>query len=303
MSFLNYFFLLLCMICIIYFKLLTNNFFSNNILYSNSTKDYKKYDWVGITSSSDDHFKVSLNLILSFFITHPNDFLIYYDMELSKSNKILLNENERLLNQYLLCNKHKGKLLIKIFNFSLYPNHFSIGNYTWKQVMIYNTLMEYKKLIFWFDAGVELNTSVEKEIEIAKKYDFYMPHNEEKILNWTPVKTSNSLHVNRDLLKGKSDGDIGYLAINYNDYMMNNIIKKWVECAYNPMCICPPGASRANSRYDQVTFTMLLYLDEKYKNIVGTFETYKNHKQQCDHRRDCYIEQKYITIKNNIKYC
>lgn len=272
-------------------------------VYYKTPRKINNYSWVGITAASDNHFQVSINLILSFFITHPDDFLIYYDLNLSLTNKLKLNQTEKLVKQYIKCRKSKGKLIIKIFNFSLYPKHFTIGNYSWKQVMIYHTLNKYKKLIFWFDAGVELNGSIENEIEIAEKYGFYMPYNDNKLLDWTPVKTSEALHVNRDLMKGKGDGDAGYLVINYSRYMIDNIIKRWVECAYNPMCICPQGASRANSRYEQVTLTLLLYSDEKYKNLVGTFQTFKTHKQQCDHRNDCNISIKYITINENIKNC
>lgn len=264
-------------------------------------KNYKK--WIGITTSSDNHFHVSVNLILSFFITHPNNILIYYDMDLNKSNKIILKMVLYVINMYLRCYKYKGKLLLYVFNFSLYPSHFTVGNYSWKQIMIYDNLIKYKQMVFWFDAGVELNNSVTKEINLAYKYDFYMPQNKAKLLDYLPIKSTETMKINRKYLQGKCDGDTGYFVINYNQYMMKNIIKKWVDCAYNPMCICPPGASRKNSRYEQVTFTALLYMDKKYKNLVGSFPSFNNHKQQCDHRNDCYIHQKKEYFIERIKKC
>lgn len=224
-------------------------------------------------------------------------------MYLNSNNKKALKNILMIINYYLICNNYLGKLLIEVFNFSFYPFHFSISNYTWKQVMIYDTLIKYKRMVFWFDAGVELTGSVKYEIIYAKKYDFYMESNFAKILKWTPNKTTDTLHINRSMLIGKSDGDIGYLFINYNNYMIENIIKEWVKCAYNPMCICPPGSSRKNSRYDQVTFTLLLYTNEKYKNLVGKFRSFNNHKKQCDHRSDCNIKKNYQIFKNYIINC
>lgn len=224
-------------------------------------------------------------------------------MNLNKINKKYLKKLLFIINDYIKCNKYYGKLIIKIFNFSLYPNHFSVGNYTWKQLMIYDTMIEYKRMIFWFDAGVEFSSSIKYEIVLAEKYDFYMEYNNALLLEWTPNKTSDSLNINRNLLKGKHDGDIGYLLINYKKYMMENVIKKWIKCAYNPMCICPPGSSRNNSRYDQVTFTILLYLDKNYRKTVGSFKSFSNHKKQCDHRRDCILERNVYKIINYTKHC
>lgn len=263
----------------------------------NSNSDYSCFHWIGITTSSNNHFKVSINLILSFFITHPNSMLIYYDMNLDLFNKRKLKDVVHFINQYLVCNEYKGVLLIEVFNFSLYPKHFTPGNYNWKPVMVYDTLIKYKRIIFWLDAGVELTLSVKKEIDLARKYDIYMPYSKYKLLDWTPVKITETMKVNRDLLNKSNAGDTGYFVIKYCKYMMENIIKKWIECAYNPMCICPPGSSRKNSRYEQSTLLVLLYLDKKYKGIIETFKTYDNHKQQCDHRNDCNLTKKINIIK------
>lgn len=107
--------------------------------YNYKIKTSSKYNWIGITTASNNHFKVSINLMFSFFLIHPNNLFIYYDMNLSYINRNKLNKAKNLIYKYLSCKKKSGDKLMKEFNFSLYPSHFKVENYNFKQIMIYDT--------------------------------------------------------------------------------------------------------------------------------------------------------------------
>lgn len=61
------------------------------LIYYNKITTLNTHSWIWITTSSNNHFQVLLNLIFSFFLTHPNDLLIYYDLSLSVSNILCKN--------------------------------------------------------------------------------------------------------------------------------------------------------------------------------------------------------------------
>lgn len=214
-------------------------------------------------------------------------------MNLNKKNLLNLKIIFTLIKSYLNARDLKGRLVYKLFNFSKYPAHFTIQNYTWKQIMIYNTLVHYKKMIFWFDGGVEITGSLDYEVGIAKKNGMYIEPSVYPINIYLPTIVSNYFMINRSILKDYKTINIALLAIKYSKELVYDLIKPWVMCAYNPSCICPNGVSRKNYRYDQTTLFLILYKNKKYQHLISPVPLNPHsHKKQCDHRKDCNINLK-----------
>lgn len=108
-----------------------------------------------------------------------------------------------------------------------------------------------------------------------------------------PSVVSNYFNTTKSSLKNYKTINIAFLAVKYSKALINDIIKPWVECAYNPACICPYGVSRKNYRYDETTLFLILYNSKKYKYLLNSVVlNEKSHKKECDYRKDCNIYDK-----------
>lgn len=250
-------------------------------------------DWVGVTATSDNHFNVTINFILSYILFYPNNKLIVFDMNLNSQNLIYLNIILVVIKSYFKKRNYKGSINYIKFNFSKYPTHFTIQNYTWKQIMIYDSLIRNKKMIFWFDGGVEITSTLNYEIRIATENGMYIEPSIYPINIFLPSVVSKYFNINKSSLINYKTINIALLAVKYSKDILNDIIKPWADCAYNPSCICPYGVSRKNYRYDQTTLFLILFKSKKYKYLVNpVILNEKSHKKQCDHRKDCNIYYK-----------
>ena len=182
------------------------------------------------------------------------------------------------------------------FDFGAYPSHFDMtkgraGEYAWKPVIIEEVvreqrdqllgLQDYTKrnschgdrsrkrdsFVYWLDAGLCVTTKCSRknpfsaDVTFVRKHGLYTPASPGTLQKWTVPGTAEKLNLTQKLYQSKDirmgSGGITLIDV-HNDFVYENVIVPWKDCALEEDCIAPPGSSRKNHRQDQSALSVLL---------------------------------------------
>lgn len=255
--------------------------------------------FVAATGSSDNHAIFMSNVLYSFAINNPNCVLYCYNLDLNDLmyNKIMADVI--LSNIYLKKRKRHGRIIFLNYTQNIYTKQLAVFTMSFKPTIVYRLLKKHKKTVIWMDAGVEILTPLIEEVNLAKKYGFYMDRNKHILLDWVHPSALQYFKFSRDMFKELPDTDAGYLTVDYNIDFIKKVIEPWYECAKHRECICPLNFTRKYYRRDQPALSMLIYSNMPYSSYVGIKEINSSHIKQCDHKNGCNCIKNYIKI---VKY-
>ena len=225
-----------------------------------------------VTAANNSYIKTVIDFIEKFFINCESINLIVYDIGLSKTNIILI---EQLKNTY--------NFEFKTLNYDLYPEHVNVNkykglfcSYAFKPVIIYNEAnnsSNINKNIIWMDSANRFDKTIINNIcNSVNKNGFYSPISNDR-------GTIESIELNHPVtvkLLGLTELEhktklysisANLVGINYASECGNKILNEWYNYSLNKEIIMPKDSSRNNHRQDQTILSILIYLYEKNNNI------------------------------------
>jgi hypothetical protein len=225
-----------------------------------------------VTAANDCYIKTMIDFIVKFFINCDSNNLIVYDIGLSKTNIILI---EQL--------KYKYNFEFKTLNYDLYPEHVNVNkykglfcSYAFKPVIIYNEAnnsSNINKNIIWMDSANRFDKTIINNIcNSVNKNGFYSPISNDR-------GTIESIELNHPVtvkLLGLTELEhktklysisANLVGLNYASECGKKILNEWYNYSLNKEFIMPKDSSRNNHRQDQTILSILMYLYEKNNNI------------------------------------
>jgi len=205
-----------------------------------------------VTAADESHFDSVCNLLQSLNTYEKDAILVFYDLGLS-----------RLQVNYI--KNHYNNVEYKLFNFNKYPSFVSkkdsdskIGSYSWKSIIIKESLDEYKINTLWLDAGCKITKKLSLVRLMLNNKGIYVASSVGKIIDWTHISSRTKFGLDKKYLNKKNFAS-GMVGINPKKEKFNNLINDWVNCSLDQEIIAPKESSRENHRQDQAILTMLIY--------------------------------------------
>jgi len=152
---------------------------------------------------------------------------------------------------------------LETFAFERYPAHVRrLVSCSWKPIAIREVMDREQSLLLWLDSATLFRGSLEPVFERVACEGLFTLVGQSPMTVWCHPLTLAWMHVPpRDFDKRCRFG--GAVGFNGNSATARELLQRWCECALIEACIDPPGASRANHRYDQAVLTALLYAFER----------------------------------------
>lgn len=206
-------------------------------------------EFVFVTGADSSHFRSAIQFLESFLRHETQSKIIFYDLGLKQQESQVIRDRFKNIK---ICQ----------FDYSKYPDYFNIkintGEYAWKPVIIWQTLMEYKCKVVWMDAG---NVVIDK-LENLKRYiclkGYFWNNSPGTIKEWTHPKTLSYLNVPEELYSYRNLSS-GTVAFDYHNKKAREVAHEWKQCAMHKECIGPDGSDRSNHRQDQAALTVLVH--------------------------------------------
>ena len=228
--------------------------------------DYILCKIVVVTALSSNHYEESQDFIGSVHALLPHTEIIVYDLGLKKSQS-------KTLASY--CNTK-----VRQFDFSKYPDHTKrLSNYAWKPLIVEDMSKGYE-LFLYCDASCRVDADFLRFLPNIVKF---------------PILPCSKLGDGGHAIKTTHDGMLKYLQMNMtraeivkfspsfqagavvywaNDFVKEQFLAHWVDCAMHMECIAPKGADLYGCdlkrpiyvyagchRYDQSAFNAILIRD------------------------------------------
>lgn len=224
-------------------------------------------DSIIIVSASDKYFYNSLVQLLDNLTS------------LNLKNKIIIYDLG--LEDWQINELEKYQILYKKFDFLEYPSFIStrdeknkLGQYAWKPIIIYNTLLDYQKSILWLDTGNIIKNSLKNTFNTIILNGFVSPFSVGKIKDWTHKETLKILDPDSKI-RNKRNLTGGFVGFNWENLKARQLAKNWAELSKQEEIIAPKNSSRNNHRQDQSILSIIAYksnlmrLNISFKYILG----------------------------------
>lgn len=263
-------------------------------------------DVVFITGCSSNHLYATINELFSFFLADKDASVVFVDFGISEEYLEYLFSELKEYESMMRRLHSKGLFYYRKFNFNNFPRWWDIsdplirGGYSWKVAVIYDVLLESKRIVIWSDGGNLLPPDINNDLVRVYKYGAYTPYSGDNLGRWVHSTTSRFLAVHkmvRKIMLGRGMCNGAYMLFDYNNVtVMNNVVIPYVQCAYTRKCISPYGSSRKNHRQDQAVISVLMHSAGIRESCHGKYYT------QVRTHNDCKVLDKCKKIKSNILY-
>lgn len=156
-------------------------------------------------------------------------------------------------------------------DFGRYPAHCrpEALTYAWKPVLIAEAFEELQGKVLWLDSATLVLGSLQSVNTWLDAQGLYVPVSSGAqdctLQAWTHAATLAYMNVAPALLnKRQRAGSV--CGFNYQYPVARDLIQAWRQCALQPACLAPVGATLANHhRFDESVLTILLYqFEERY---------------------------------------
>lgn len=223
---------------------------------NNNTTDYCPYSYkLLVTGSSTNHFHLLLLFLYRIYVVEDKICIVVWNLGLSDINDKVLH-NAKRFNQ-----KRTILIYIKKFNYNLYPKHFNIsynaGYYSWKPFVIWNTYIQYKRIMLWLDCGCFIHSKLDFIYSEINRHIIWSINSGTTIVQYTHIGLLKLLNVNKTIYN-KTMCAGGIIGLYYPSKNTNLILSLWKACALIKNCISPIGANRGNHRQDQSILSILM---------------------------------------------
>ena len=172
-------------------------------------------------------------------------------------------------------------ITLEKFQFSNYPNFLSkrdsfnkLGQYAWKPVIIYETMLKYESAVLWLDTGNLVKNSLATVFQIIIQNGFLSPYSKGTISEFTHIDTLNILD-RKGNIRTKRNLTGGLVGFNWHNLEARSMAKEWHNISLKEHVIAPLNSGRENHRQDQSVLSIiahkskLMRLNICYKYLLG----------------------------------
>jgi hypothetical protein len=172
---------------------------------------------------------------------------------------------ERLRRRFRWCR-------IEPFDFRGAPPHIGrLVSCAWKPLAIDEVLRQEEGLVLWLDSATLFHGSLAQIFDRIARHGVFTLVGQSALTRWCHPDTLRDMAVPaEDFAKPCRFG--GALGFDAGRTSVGDLVARWRACALREACIDPPGASRANHRFDQSVLTNLLYAFERDRGLTLTSE-------------------------------
>ena len=159
---------------------------------------------------------------------------------------------------------------VEPFAFDAYPPHVRrLPLCAWKPIVVDEVMRAQGGLVLWLDSATVL-TDVVDEIFSRIAHDGVLAlAGQSPISRWCHTGTLRHMEVPDDIAR-KRCRSAGVVGFDGGRPFARALLAEWRRFALLAECIDPPGANRANHRYDQAILSNLLYAFERDYGLVLT---------------------------------
>ena len=152
---------------------------------------------------------------------------------------------------------------VRRFRYRRYPDHVNLavarGQYAWKPIIVWQTLMRARGPVCWMDAGNVVTGRLDGVRKALDKNGFYSPMSSGTINDWTHPAMLDYFGVDAGWAAGKRNLSGSCVAFHPQSLRALRLAKAWRDGALIKHCIAPLGSSRKNHRQDQSLLTILAH--------------------------------------------
>lgn len=132
----------------------------------------------------------------------------------------------------------------------------AVNNRAWRPMVIYDAINEYKN-IFYIDCGATITGPIDPAVRIARRTGAFYVKSPEKDLMEKSAMVADYFGKDKAAFAGKQHFLPSVQAHIMPSKFYDTVIVPNVECALDPRCITPDGASAENHRYDDSSLSVL----------------------------------------------
>ena len=154
------------------------------------------------------------------------------------------------------------------FAFDRYPPHVRrLDTCAWKPAAIDDVLEQRGGLVLWLDSATIVRQRLDPIFSRIARDGVFTLVGQSPIRRWCHEATLQYMRVPEEGA-GKPCRTAGVLGLDAGQPAIRALVAGWRGYALDEACIDPPGANRANHRYDQAILSNLLYAAERDAGMV-----------------------------------
>ena len=152
---------------------------------------------------------------------------------------------------------------VEAFPFDERPTHVRrLAACAWKPIAIDAVMTRRGGLVLWLDSATIVRAPLEPIFSRIARERVLTLAGQSPIARWCHPATLRFMHV-PDENAAKRCRTAGVLGFDAGHGVVRTLVAEWRAFALVEACIDPPGATRANHRYDQAILSNLLYAYER----------------------------------------
>ena len=234
--------------------------------YSSQTSDM-----LMMTGASRNHGAASFNCLYSMVLADPYASFVYVDFGLSLLQRRQLFSHFATILQIQQKMKSTGVLAYCQFDWDHFPSWFSLsanpsqnGGYAWKVVSLVDVFFEWRAVVYWVDGGCVIREGISRELSWTRHHGLFSPRSAGTVGTWVH-SSAHEFMVKTGLLRGpvaleKGMLSGGVLMLDFaNATIRDQLVPRYLVCAYTQKCVSPRETDRSNHRQDQAALTLLAH--------------------------------------------
>jgi hypothetical protein len=210
-----------------------------------------------IVTAADRRYARTLGQLLLSIERHSNDELprvIIVDLGLASRDR------DRLTRRFPWCG-------LVPFSFDAYPAHVrQLDTCAWKPIAIDEALRHDGGLVLWLDSATIVRAGLDPVFDRIARDGLLTLAGQSPIARWCHDATRQFIGASRTQAAARCRS-AGILGFDSSRADVRALAAEWRRLALIPECIDPPGATRANHRYDQAILSLLVVT---HRELAGT---------------------------------
>lgn len=156
-----------------------------------------------------------------------------------------------------------SRYLLPRFDYTAHPPHVHIskraGQYAWKPIIVWQTLLETAGPVCWMDAGNMLTGPLHTIRTLLRQHGFFSFTSDGTVAEWTHPAMLSYFGLTADWAAEKRNLSGSCVAFHPRSLAALRLARRWRNGALVKKCIAPRGSNRSNHRQDQALLTVLAH--------------------------------------------
>lgn len=221
-----------------------------------------------MAGASSNHVVTALRCILSFVYAFPFSPVLFVDFGITDQERCWLSYIFKVVKGFHDSKNVSAPIYFRTVNWSNLPDWMHItkamnnGGYAWKPIVIADAFYQWKGIVMWNDAGNLYRSWCNGAVDAVRKEGIYIPYDPAK-LNRNFHDDSYSFlvhyHLSKPINRNTTSGRGGFMLFDYsNAVCRNEIMVRWVQCAFTRRCMTLKGVGRKQHLPEQGVLSVLI---------------------------------------------